>query len=232
MINLIRDSLGCYGGNNMAAAEAGVIPGWLTILLITLAGVALAFFLKSRREKQQERGKRRQEALVIHFRDLRVKVIDEIIAKTSHLSITLGQLTFGTESRFPPKYSFEEGDNYTSFKYHFSEEFAQWGNLKKEILELNQKYKELPDIERRFGELKKMQANQRPENWESEHAKYESDFKERSIAFREEFEKANLQKECISLSRSLSEKIDDITKYGMGKEFKKIKNCPICNKFH
>jgi hypothetical protein len=74
-----------------------------------------------------------------------------------------------------------------------------------------------------------MRARQQPDNWASEHERYERDFKETSRDFNQEIGK--MVNECSDLSKQLGEKVETIIKYGMGKDFKKIKGCPIRKKF-
>jgi hypothetical protein len=165
-----------------------------------------------------------------HFGDMKREVIDPIIGKTAKLHINSGgRLVFGDDSRVNPKYRFEESDLYTCFKAHFPQETEQWKTFKKEASGFSNKYHSLPDIKRRLHELKRMQAHQRPENWVSERERYERESKEMSRAFHQETEE--LVNECSDFSKQLSSKVENITKYGMGKDFKKVKSCPICKKF-
>jgi len=198
----------------------------ITIAIITAIGVfagpIIAFVVQDLKRK-------RNEKLGIHFEDIKGEVIDHIIQMTRNLTIRNDRLVFGSYSDIRETYPFEQGDYYTHFKVHFPKEAEKWEQFNIEALNYAQTYEPLRHISARLRELKNMQVHQRPENWATENEKYEKDFKDMSQALTSDTE--DLMNRCRTFSIHLSNRIENISKYGIGKEFKKIKRCTICKKF-
>jgi hypothetical protein len=156
------------GVEKMAAEEtASGLSGWVIAIISTLAGVVVAFFLNILREKQQEKRKRIQAALVNHFNQ-EMTVGLHHIGQCSGLKIMperKNELVFDSEDvQFVPinKSLTLKDEEKEAFKIHFPQIAGTWEELHKRALELWEenknnalKDKEVEEVSSALKELSK-----------------------------------------------------------------------------
>lgn len=178
--------------------------------------------------RSQARKRKLEQALWIHFEDIKQEVIDHLVQMTGNLAISNDRLKYGNYSSIYSQYPFEQGNYYICFKAHFPEEARQWERFNRRALAICQKYEPLKEIAGRLHELGGMQVHQRPENWTGEHEKCEQSYRDMHSDLRNDT--THLIDNCKAFSLRLSSMVESISKYRMGREFKKTKTCPICKK--
>ncbi len=170
----------------------------------TIIGIATAIispFIYRKRHKQQED---EEQKLRIHFKDIKSKVIDRISEMARSLAIKHERLVYGSRAPVQDDYDFEHEDYYMSFETHFPELAKEWKNLNRHAIKAD---KELVS----FFHLR--------------------DGGDKNIQYVANDHIKDLQQEFKDFNKRLVGKAEHIEKYGIGKEFKKVKNCPICKKF-
>ncbi|MFC2024040.1 hypothetical protein ACFLTJ_00445 [Chloroflexota bacterium] len=200
---------------------------WFRVILGGIIG-ALAVIIYYR---IRDVDRKRHEKLRIHFTDLK-ELVDILIFQTQRFAIKKGRICFGGDS-VVSIHNFEKGEYYQAFKAPFPEEAKAWEALKEGALEFNRnpKYKELPNIENKLQELKRVPVRQRQANWGEEYDKLSKTFRTLSREQNRDLEETQLAKQSREFSAHLSAKIISISKYGVGKDFKRVKRCSICHKF-
>ncbi len=286
----------------------------LVVASITAIGVFYGPRLVAKRQEKREK-------LGVHFKDLKLNIIDSIGDLSWQIRNCEGQMTHQDDSPVPPIYKFEQVDLFTCFNLHFPLEADEWKQLKERSLEQNQsakdfesKIKEYIESDHNLTPLKKdpipdtggegkdplramidkakakanmeemivdvtpkclcrtlyelaqnsspvydftkaeiklsdslyilhfpkivIGASQLVYAKTAEKVKYcnsvfvgiqeSPDFRQEASRIYDNAKK--LVKDFKDFSTRLAAKIDNISKYGIGREFKKLKKCPICKK--
>ena len=162
----------------------------------------LGSFLSHLSAKQLKKEERIEEKLQTHFEDIDRKVILKIVELSMNLYIVKERLQYSSITPIKENYPFEDDETYICFNTHFPQEAKEWEELNKKALSKSK------DIENLFARYK------------DDSAQYVAN----------EYIKA-LQNDLKVFSIKLREKTEDIGKYQIGKEFKKLKDCPVCVKF-
>ena len=148
--------------------------------------------------------KEQDPKLRTHFEDINKDVINHVSEIARSLAIRHERLV----TNYPPiseSYDFEKQESYKCFGLHFPEEVKTWKKLNNRTVDLNEK---LVDF---------FQSHQ------YSHAASKQIVANNYIK--------DLQREFKDYAQRLTRKIESISKYGIGTEFKKLRECPICKKF-
>ncbi|MBE9502296.1 MAG: hypothetical protein IMY87_07725 [Chloroflexi bacterium] len=209
----------------MSGAEiAGVVVGSITAIGV-FVGPLLANRLRARNEELNRK-------LRIHFEDLSGKVIEPMLTVVTRVGrYEDGELVFERASYTSfENFKFEEGDFFRCFELHFPEKVVEWGHLKHKAVEHNKLYREFEVQRTAVGlieeveEAKDVRSIELGSDLESAHAACEESGKRLSD------HAESLVEDFKRFGAKLAADSSYIRKYEIGKTFKKLKNCPICQK--
>jgi hypothetical protein len=190
--------------------------------VIGIIGVA-GYFLYGwwQRRKAQE-----DKELAIHFEDIKRFFGSYIFLMAQSLKIRDDRLCYeigyGNYYSVSEQYDFEEQERYVCFKSHFPLIINEWKSLNAEALKYNKPIKEAA-LRESMTEMFKI-ANQE-NSVSTKSRKYHANQNEQLYS---EIEK--LQGRFKSFALRANDELEKTSKYGMGRKFKKIKGCPICEK--
>ncbi len=175
------------------------------VIIAVIAGVILwiVFFpVRQFITQQPEKRKEQDKKLRIHFEDINREIISHISEMARSLAIRNDRLVFGSYAPVDKSYNFEKKESYEYFELHFPEFAKEWKQLNEEALDSSEKL------------VKFFQ--------------FHNDINAQKVANDSIKE---LQEKFKDFASRLAHKVESIDKYEMGKGFKKVKECPICQKF-
>ena len=180
----------------------------------------------------QERKRERDEKLKIHFEILQIEIMNPIRDLAWNLMDRDGELTYYEDRQVLSNDDIEQRDSFAYFTLHFPALAKEWRGLKEKALKHNHRLQGFKMRGKRVTALLegvKAAADATGEDagfdMEDAHNAYE----ERKQTLLDNAEE--LVKEFEEFSTRLAADIDNITLYEMGKRFKRLKDCPICQKF-
>ena len=212
------------------------------IVIGSIAGIGVIWgIIKYILDRKQKKKIEQDKKLKTHFEDLKREIVDPITSIIGGLRNLGGRL--GSDYRSSGSYifwrdidfDFEKDDLFLSFELHFPERVAEWRELKEKAIKHNKIYKEFRD-HKVFVDLARKGRESEKARTEVKDEELDADLEKAPRVF-EETEKAlidnaqGLIKQFKEFSRKLREESGDIAKYGPGRRFKKVKHCPICQKF-
>jgi hypothetical protein len=205
------------------------MPEWAIAIIAVVVGTILGFLLNLWRDKQQQKEKRRQEALETHFDDIRKHVIDKISEMSRSLTIRNNRFVFGSYSPVNKQYDFEQEDYYKGFAVHFPEIAQEWRRLNGEALKLQPWLEELVNQDLNIEKMQKAKSAGDTSIGERDLEKASQSYEDSNTKFN--ISDTNLRDNFIDFARRLAEETESIDKYQMGTIFRYNKKCPICRKF-
>lgn len=206
------------GKMDSGAIIGGVIGGALTV-----AG----YFLVSRWQRQKAKEDRDLSA---HFEDIRILLEATILPMAKNLIKMGGQLyyepSYGVRYLVTKKYNFEEQEVFKCFELHFPAMTQEWKGLHEKALKYSDALKKL-ETKRNIIEVIEMIENGHEDETILEKGKNSYEYaREQLFAKIQE-----LQEQFKEFAKRSNHKIVVINTYGIGREFKKLRKCPICKKF-
>jgi len=186
-------------------------------------------FITQRSEKKKEQ----LEKLRIHFEDINREVINHISEMARSLTIRNNRLVFGSYAPVYQSYDFEKQMTYECFELHFPQLAQGWKQLKERALKQDAWHKELEKERALFEEWAIRLKRELDKEFEDNIKKASNSYHESYEGEKTEFDHSydHLTEDFKDFAVRLANKIDNISKFGIGSEFKKIKKCPICQKF-
>jgi hypothetical protein len=190
------------------------------------------YILDRRQRSKEEQNKK----LRTHFEDLKAEIMESMISFIGKLKSFGGRLgldydTLGSYINLQESFDFEKGDLFLSFELHFPERAIEWRQLKQKAIEHNKVYekfetqKSIIEILEMAGEVAEANAKESNFDLRTAHDAYEEDKQKL-------FNQAEGRvKDFREFHAKLTANINNISKYEIGKKFKKHKDCPICKRF-
>jgi len=118
------------------------MPEWGIAIIAVVVGALLGFFLNLWRDIQQEKKKRRQEALEVHFNQEMSGLLAHVgsrngltVRQDKHNELEFG-LNHGPFFTIDKEYYFKKGELHEAFKAHFPEIAEKWEELHKYAVKL------------------------------------------------------------------------------------------------
>ena len=178
---------------------------WIILGVVAAIIVPISIFAGNQIAKTRHSEKiERVRKLKIHFGDIKNQIISHVSEMARSIAIRNERLVT-SYAPIGESYPFAEQELYKCFELHFSEEAKEWKELNNKAVEHNKK---LVDFFQRYQHL----DGNNLQNVANSHIK-------------------GLQEEFSNFTQRLARKVESMEKFGIGTEFNKIKNCPICQKF-
>jgi hypothetical protein len=170
-------------------------------IAIGIFGLIIAATIPFMVIRYQRKQKSTDEKLRRHFEVLNKEVIDKISEMCRSLAIRDGRLKT-TPTPIYETYGFERGEEYESFKLHFPNLAKEWASL-----------------------------NARAVKFDSDLVRFEQFHTGENARRKEEEDFVPSQRDFKNFAVQVHDIVRGIQDFSFGKDFKKQKGCPICEKF-
>lgn len=195
--------------------DSGAIIGGVIGGVITFVGYILVS--KWQRQKAQE-----DEKLGRHFEDIKALLETHILPMARSLKIKNDRLCYDDRTLVLKSYDFETEEVYKCFEIHFPEMEREWKRLNEEALKFSEPLKKQA-IKRSMIEII---GNVRQDDATlTKSKKYYENTDSQLLSSIEE-----LKDMFKDFAIKVDNKIESISKYGIGREFRRVKKCPICKR--
>jgi len=202
------------------------------IIIAVIAGAILwivSFPIRQFITQRPERKKEWEQKLRTHLEDIKKDVISHISEMARNLTIRNNRLVFGSYAPVSKSYAFEKQESYEYFKLHFLEFAQEWEHLNERALKHQEWLEVLNSTDTRIGFMEALQEVEQPLadgfSFEDEMESYEASNSEFVDSYK------RLTEDFKDFAGRLAKETENISKYEIGRKFKRNKKCPVCRKF-